>query len=38
MSGLLDKIRAMLGRRGPQPGDASQAYANLIFRTPDVLA
>jgi hypothetical protein len=25
MTGLADKIRAVLGRRGPQPGDADEA-------------
>jgi hypothetical protein len=25
MTGLMDKIRAVLGRRGPQPGDADEA-------------
>jgi hypothetical protein len=28
MTGLMDKIRAVLGRRGPQPRDASKALGS----------
>jgi hypothetical protein len=28
MTGLMDKIRAVLGRRGPQPRDASEALGS----------